>query len=106
MTVMTTDRLYRPLVYICSPLSGDVEANSERTRKFCRYAVEQGQIPLAPQFIDDDVKEERELAIFMDVILLGNRVSPGMQVELDVAKKRRQKVRWFNHEFQEVQTWD
>lgn len=112
------DRTYRPLVYICSPLSGDVEANTERARAFCRFALEQGQIPLAPhllfpQFMNDDVPAERELAIFMAVVLLGKcselwvlgeTVSAGMQTEIDVAKKRRQPIRWFNSEFQEVES--
>lgn len=112
------DRTYRPLVYICSPLSGDVEANTERAKAFCRFALEQGQIPLAPhllfpQFMNDDVPAERELAIFMDVVLLGKcselwvlgeTVSEGMQTEIDVAKKRRQPIRWFNSEFQEVES--
>ena len=69
-------RNYRPLVYICSPFSGDVEDNTERTKQFCRFALEQGQIPLAPQlmfpqFMDDENPEERELALFMDIVLLG-----------------------------------
>lgn len=51
MTDKTTDRPYRPLVYVASPLSGDVEANNERTRSFCRFVVEQGCIPLAPQLM-------------------------------------------------------
>lgn len=118
MSDKTKDRTYRPLVYICSPLSGDVEANTERARAFCRYALEQGQIPLAPrllfpQFMNDDDPAERELAIFMDVVLLGKcselwvlgeTVSAEMQAEIDVAKKRRQTIRWFNSEFQEVES--
>ena len=76
MTDKTTDRPYRPLVYVASPLSGDVEANNERTRSFCRFVVEQGCIPRAPQlmypqFMNDEDQAERELAMFMDVILLG-----------------------------------
>ena len=118
MSDKTKDRTYRPLVYICSPLSGDVEANTERARAFCRYALEQGQIPLAPhllfpQFMNDTVPAERELAIFMDVVLLGKcselwvlgeTVSAGMQTEIDVARKRRQPIRWFNSKFQEVES--
>ena len=110
------DRPYRPLVYICSPLSGDVAGNTERARKFCRFALEKGQIPLAPhlmfpQFMDDDNPEERELALFMDIILLGkcsevwvlgNTVSEGMAEEIAVATKRRQPVRYFNSDFEEV----
>jgi len=66
------DRTYRPLVYVCSPLSGDVPGNTKMARKFCRFALEKGAIPLAPhlmfpQFMNDDDPAERELAIFMDV---------------------------------------
>lgn len=110
------DRTYRPLVYICSPLSGNVTENTERARAFCRFALEKGQIPLAPhllfpQFMNDADPTERELAIFMDVILLGkcselwvlgDTVSEGMQTEIDVAKRRRQPIRYFNSSFQEV----
>lgn len=39
---------YRPLVYVCSPLSGDVERNAENARRYCRFAVDSGCIPLAP----------------------------------------------------------
>ena len=47
----------------------------------------------------------------MDVILLGkcdelwvfgDRISEGMKTEIDVAKKRRQKIRYFNASMQEV----
>ena len=107
---------YRPLVYICSPLSGDVPGNTERARKFCRFALEKGQIPLAPhlmfpQFVNDDDPAERELAIFMDVILLGkcdelwvfgDRISEGMAVEIEIAKKRRQPIHYFNSNLEEV----
>ncbi len=63
--------------------------------------------------MDDDDPAERELAIFMDVVLLGKyselwvlgeTVSAGMQAEIDVAKKCRQPIRWFNSEFQEVES--
>ena len=39
---------FRPLVYIASPFSGDVERNTERARGYCRLAVSKGYIPLAP----------------------------------------------------------
>ena len=105
------DREYRPLVYVASAYSGDTAANTEKTKQYCRYALEQGQIPLAPLFMNDADPEERELAIFMDVILLGkcdelwvfgDRISEGMKTEIDVAKKRRQKIRYFKASMQEV----
>ena len=116
MSEKAKDRTYRPLVYICSPLSGDVPGNTEKARQFCRFALEQGQIPLAPhllfpQFMDDTNPAERELAIFMDVILLGkcselwvfgDLITEGMDTEIEVAKRRRQPIRYFNSECQEV----
>ena len=66
---------FRPVVYICSPLSGDIDANQEAARRYCRYAVDSGYVPLAPhllfpQFMDDNNKKERDLAMFMDIVLL------------------------------------
>lgn len=113
---MKTDKKYRPLIYVCSPFSGDVEGNTKRTVDFCRFALAQGQIPLAPQlmfpqFMDDEEPEQRELALFMDVVLmgkcselwvLGDRISAGMEAEIAKAKQRRQRIRYFNSKYEEV----
>ena len=107
---------FRPLVYICSPFSGDIEGNVKRAQDFCRFALEKGNIPLAPhlmfpQFMDDNNEKERDLAIFMDIILmgkcqevwvLGDVISKGMSIEIEKAKKRRQPIRYFNKDFKEV----
>ena len=107
---------FRPLVYICSPFSGDVERNLERTRRFCRFALKSGQIPLAPhlmfpQYMDDNDPDERGLALFMDIVLmgkcqelwvLGDEITEGMQVEIETAKRRRQTIRYFNDNHEEV----
>lgn len=109
-------RSYRPLVYICSPLAGDVTGNTERARRYCRFALEQGQIPLAPhllfpQFMNDDDPEERKLALFMAIVLLGkcrelwvfgDRITEGMKAEITVAKRRRQPIRYFSEDLREV----
>ncbi len=108
------EKKYRPLVYICSPYSGNVETNTERAKKFCRFAVDKGQIPLAPhlmlsRFMDDS--QERDLIMFMDVVLLGkckelwvlgDEITDGMRTEIETAKRRRQLIRWFNPDFEEV----
>ena len=65
---------YRPLVYICSPYSGDTEGNTEKARRYSRFAADADTIPIAPhllfpQFLSEET--ERELAIFMDLVLLG-----------------------------------
>ena len=109
---------FKPLVYICSPFSGDIENNNNRTRAFCRFALDKGNIPLAPhlmfpQFMDDNNEQERDLAIFMDIIMmgkcqevwvLGDVISRGMSIEIEKAKKRRQMVRYFNKDFEEVKS--
>lgn len=109
---------FKPLVYICYPFSGDIENNNKRTRAFCRFALDEGNIPLAPhllfpQFMDDSNEKERDLAIFMDIILmgkcqevwvLGDVISRGMSIEIEKAKKRRQPVRYFNKDFEEVES--
>ena len=46
-------RKWRPLVYICSPYSGDVDRNTEKARRYCRFAVDQGAIPLAAHLLLD-----------------------------------------------------
>ena len=108
---------FKPLVYICSPFSGDIENNNKRTQAFCRFALDKGNIPLAPhlmfpQFMNDKDEKERDLAIFMDIILmgkcqevwvLGDVISRGMSIEIEKAKKRRQLVRYFNKDFKEVE---
>ena len=115
--IKNQDRKYRPLVYVASAYSGDVTTNTEKAKQYCRFAMELGQIPLAPhlmfpQFMNDDDPAERELAIFMDVILLGkcdelwvfgDTISAGMSIEIEVAKKRKQTIRYFNSKCEEVE---
>ena len=67
---------FRPLVYICSPFSGDTERNSEQARKYSRFAYEQNTIPvtphlLYPQFMDDENSKERADAMHFNYVLLG-----------------------------------
>ena len=85
---------YRPLVYIFSPYSGDVERNACQARAYSRFAVAKHSIPIAPhllypQFMDEDT--ERELALFMGIVLLGKcdemwvfggTISEGMTAEI------------------------
>ena len=101
---------YLPLVYIASPFAGDPERNTERARGYCRLAVSKGCIPLAPhlfypQFMDDDDRETRELAISFALVLLGKcdeiwvfgeRRSEGMEREIAKARKRNMPIRYFN----------
>lgn len=108
---------FLPLVYICCPYKNDPVVNSEKARKFCRFAVEKGYIPLCtilhfPQFMSDTDPEERELALFMDIVLmgkcqevwvLGETITEGMSRELHKAERRKQPIRYFNNDFEEVE---
>lgn len=107
---------FRPIVYICSPFSGDIEGNTEKARKYCKFAVNCGCIPIAPhlffpQFMSDDDPKERNLAIFMDIVLLskcaelwvfGETVSKGMSMEIEKAKRKNQPIRYFTEACKEV----
>jgi hypothetical protein len=106
---------FRPLVYICAPFNGAVKENVIKATQFAEFAFNCGCIPLTPHllfpFMDDSNEKERDLAIFMDIILmgkcqevwvLGDVISRGMSIEIEKAKKRRQPVRYFNKDFEEV----
>lgn len=109
-------RAFRPVVYICSPLSGDVELNQAKARAYCRFAVDTGYIPLAPhiyftQFMNDASPKDRNLALFMDIVLLskcaelwvfGETVSKGMSIEIEKAKRKGQLIRYFTEDCKEV----
>lgn len=104
---------YYPMVYICSPFSGDVKVNSKNARKYSRFAVDKGNIPLAPhllfpQFMSEET--ERKLAMHFNYVLLGvcdelwvfeEKISDGMAHEIDLAKKRKMKIRYFSEELTE-----
>lgn len=100
---------YRPIVYICSPYSGDVVGNTEKARKYSRYAVDQGTIPIAPhlllpQFMKEET--ERELAMFMDIAILSKckelwvfgSPTAGMQSEIAYAEKKKMTIKYFEEE--------
>lgn len=107
---------YLPLVYICSPYAGDIENNVKNAKIYSRYAVENNAIPVAPhllypQFMNDNIDSEREKVMHFNYVLLGKCtelwvfggvVSRGMAREISVAKKRRMKIRWFDHAMKEV----
>lgn len=98
------------LVYICSPLRGDIKRNIRRANEYCRFASTQGVVPLAPhaiftQFLDDKILEERELGLQMGLELLklcselyvfGDRVSNGMLGEMEAAKSLGVPIQYFN----------
>jgi len=106
---------FHPMVYICSPFTGNVETNIENARRYSRFAVEQGYLPITPhllypQFLDDDSQHERDLGLFFGLILLdkcselwvfGDYISKGMKAEIERAKIKGQKIRYFDKQNKE-----
>lgn len=67
----------KKFVYICSPLRGDYEKNTEKAREYCAQTMRNHPdvIPIAPhiyfpQFLDDRDPEERNLGIRAGLDLL------------------------------------
>ena len=107
---------FRPLVYICAPFSGNIEGNKKKAAEFAHYAYKQVCIPITPHllfpFMNDESKQERELALHMDLVLMGKcqevwvlseRITAGMSAEIEKAQRRRQAVRYFRNDFTEVE---
>lgn len=105
--VVKEEKKYRPLVYICSPFSSDPVGNTEKAKRYSRYAVDAGAIPFAPHLLLPlYMKEESErgLALFMDMVFVskcdelwvfGDKISSGMQAEIDKATRKNMKIRYF-----------
>ncbi|EEV02494.1 hypothetical protein ROSINTL182_05569 [Roseburia intestinalis L1-82] len=88
------------LAYICSPCRGDYEKNIIKAQEYCREAMNDGLLPLAPhvyftQFVDDTNPEERKLGLRCGLQLLrhcqlirvyGCKVSAGMYDEIQLAE--------------------
>lgn len=105
-----------PLVYICSRYAGDVKSNVQAARRYCRFAVENGYIPLAshllyPQFLDDEDPEERKLGLLFGNVLMdkcdevwifGMELSPGMKAEYERAARKGYKICRFTADCKEV----
>ncbi|MDR3587332.1 MAG: DUF4406 domain-containing protein [Desulfosporosinus sp.] len=97
------------MVYICSPLRGNVERNIAKAVGYCRFATTRGVLPLAPhiiftQFLDDEVSGERELGLQLGLEILkhcselyvfGDRVSDGMSGEIKVANQLGIPIQYF-----------
>ena len=93
-----------------------MEGNVNNARRYSRFAVDKGYIPIAPhllfpQFLDDDNPEERELGLFFgnalmskcaEVWVFGSRISSGMEAEIKRAKWKDYRLRYFTEECQEV----
>ena len=109
-------RAFRPIVYICSPYSGDVEHNVKAAQIYSRHTVDKGCIPLAPhllfpQFLQEDNPKERLLGLLFgnalmskcaEVWVFGSRITPGMETEIKRARWKNYRLRYFTEECEEV----
>ena len=109
-------RAFRPIVFICSPYAGEVEENILAARRYSRFAVDKGYIPIAPhllfpQFLNDAAPNERQLGLFFgdalmskcsEVWVFGSRISAGMAGEIKRAKWKNYRLRYFNENCEEV----
>ena len=103
-------------MYICSPYAGDVENNTAAARRYSRFAVKAGYIPIAPhllfpQFLDDNKPKERELGLFFGSAILskcaemwvfGEHISEGMETEIKRATWKGYRIRYFSESCKEV----
>jgi hypothetical protein len=109
-------QVFRPIVYICSPYSGDLERNTRAARNYSRYAVDKGYIPFAPhllfpQFLQEDKPKERQLGLLFgnalmskcaEVWVFGSRITPGMETEIKRARWKNYRLRYFTEECKEI----
>jgi hypothetical protein len=90
------------LIYVCSPLRGDVEGNRERCRAYCEYVFDAGYYPIAPHlqldWLDDNDECDRASGMKMGIDVLkecdelwvfGDGISNGMAAEIRAAEARR-----------------
>ena len=102
---MDTRNKDSPLVYICSPYSGDIQRNTELARRYSRLAVDRGFISLAPhlllpQYISEETERELAISINMQILkrcqelwVCGKQVSEGMLHEIAQANELGLKIR-------------
>lgn len=102
---------YYPIVYICSPFAGDIDKNTINAKKYCRFAIQQGFMPIAPhllypQILDDNNTSDRKLGLLFGNILMdrcseiwvfGDKISNGMKSEIKRAKKKKYIIRFFDN---------
>lgn len=88
------------LIFICSPLKGDIKQNQVKAREYSRDCILQGHVPIAPhiyftEFLNEEDHEERKLGIeaglkllkLCDEIWIYGEPSEGMKMEIEEARR-------------------
>jgi len=96
----------RRRVYVCHPFADAPERNIASVRVISRQLMSAGLLPIAPhlylpQFVNEATERERALQLCLELLdgcdelrVFGDRVSPGMQRELDHARRHGIPVRF------------
>ncbi len=109
-------KVYMPIVFICSPFAGDVDCNIFKAQGYSRFAISKGYIPFAPhllfpQFLNDSDKRQRELGLFCGMVFMskcrevwvfGKNITKGMSAEINKAKLKSIPIRYFTDRCEEV----
>lgn len=107
---------FRPIVFICYQDAENKEETRNKVISFCRYACDLGYIPVAaqlmfPEYLEGNSEENEQLIAFMSLVLLtkcaetwvlGSVITDEMKKEINRARLRRQKVRYFSFDHKEV----
>ena len=98
----------KKIVFICSPYKGDISKNTTRAKRYGRYAISEGAVPIIPhlmypQFLDESDTRERAIGLEMGLELLGicheiwvfgDIISPGMVAEINVAGENKIPIKY------------
>jgi len=88
------------VIYVCSPYAGDYIMNKLNARRYIKFVMDCGHVPVAPhiwfeKFLNDTVEAERAHGLAMAIRLVprcdqlwifGNKITGGMKMEIEVAK--------------------
>lgn len=71
----------KKIVYVCSPLRGDIQNNLLEAAGYCKEVVQAGFIPYCPHlfyssFLDDTVAADREAGVAMGLAFIRERMTP------------------------------
>lgn len=100
----------KKVVFICSPFKDDIEVNTARAKRYGRFAVTKKVVPIIPhlmypRFLNEDSPDERAMGLEMGLVLLsncheiwvfGNRISRGMEIEIEKAKEIKIPIRYYD----------
>lgn len=98
------------VVYVASPLRGNIERNLEFCRTCCEFVIACGATPIAPhliytEFLDDKIEAERSLGIAMggellkrcdEIWVFGDMISAGMCAEIEIASRLGKPIKYHN----------